>query len=324
MLNLEKLKDITVLVVGDVMLDCYWSGDVSRISPEAPVPVVNLVSERYAPGGAANVAANIAGIGAKALLVGLTGNDDASVKLKTALSDRGIDGDGIIASESYSTTVKTRIIAHSQQVVRVDREHKFNSFRVPFIELESLIADRIDAADAVVLSDYAKGTIDESLIKKTISMAKDLRKPVFVDPKSRDLSRYYGARLITPNRREAMIAADLEDVGLGSVRDAGSKLMSQGNFEGVLITLGEDGMLLFDSGIEPVHLPARSKEVYDVTGAGDTVIAVISALYGAGFALNEAAELANIAAGIVVEQLGTTPITISGIRNAVENEIRTA
>jgi rfaE bifunctional protein kinase chain/domain len=306
---LEQFSNVTVLVVGDIMLDRYWWGSVKRISPEAPVPVVDLQKSSFAAGGAANVAVNIAGLGAKPILVGAVGADHDAELLSSLLKEQGVSADKVLRSATRPTTVKTRIIAHNQQVVRVDQETTGDLSPLDEDAIWETINQNLAGADVVLLSDYAKGVLSERLTKRLISAANEHGKLVLVDPKGKDYSRYAGATLLTPNRREAAEACNLHDDADGLVDIAGQRLMSELGLEMALITQGEEGMTLFQKGSEPMHLSAAAHEVYDVTGAGDTVIACLSVALGAGMSLPEAASLANISAGLVVEQVGTTAIT---------------
>jgi D-beta-D-heptose 7-phosphate kinase/D-beta-D-heptose 1-phosphate adenosyltransferase len=306
---LDKFANVTVLVVGDIMLDRYWWGSVKRISPEAPVPVVDLQKSTFAPGGAANVAVNIAGLGATPILIGAVGTDHDAQTLSRLLSDQGVSSDDVLRSADRPTIVKTRIIAHNQQVVRVDQETTDDLSDGDEAKIWESIASHLPNADVVLLSDYAKGVLSERLTKRLIEAAAAQGKRVMVDPKGKDYSRYAGAALLTPNRREAAEACNFHDDMPNMVDIAGERLMNELGLEMALITQGEEGMTLFQKGEPPRHLTAAAHEVYDVTGAGDTVIACLSVALGAGMDLLEAATLANISAGLVVEQVGTTAIT---------------
>lgn len=312
--NFSKLK---ILVVGDVMLDRYLIGDVTRISPEAPVPVVRLKSTSMAAGGAANVAVNVAGLGATAILVGIVGEDDEAKLFPSILGNSRVSSEHLIGVGGRSTTVKTRVIAHSQQVVRVDQE---DSDAIS-VETEEKICDQlrglIPNVDAVAVSDYAKGMLTDVVLSELISLASANSKPVLVDPKGKQYAKYRGATVLTPNRREAAEACNLDDSPT-IVDEAGTRLMSELDLNALLITQGEEGMTLFRRSAEPFHLTAVAREVYDVTGAGDTVIATLTTAIGAGADLAIAAELANVAAGFVVEQVGTSSVTTSDLRAALK------
>lgn len=313
----ERMPAVKVLVIGDLMLDRYWWGDVSRISPEAPVPVVRLRKDSYAAGGAANVAANIAGLGAAVFLIGTVGNDPEGDKFIEILNDLSIPAKHLIRSQQRSTTVKTRIIAHNQQVARVDQEDTGELSAGDDHALWAKILDVIDEVDTIIISDYAKGVLSYSLTKRLISTAKIHHKPVLVDPKGKDYSKYAGASLLTPNRREAAEACHLESETQDLVNTAGEKLLADLDLEAVLVTQSEDGMTLFRRGGDSEHLDASAIEIFDVTGAGDTVIACIAVAIGAGADHIDAARIANLGAGLVIRHVGTTFVTADEILDAL-------
>lgn len=314
---LDSFSKLRILVVGDVMLDRYWWGGVTRISPEAPVPVVRLKNTTLAAGGAANVAVNVAGLGATALLVGVVGDDEDAKLFPSILADARVSAEHLIRVTARPTTVKTRIIAHSQQVVRVDQE---DSDAIS-AEAEEKICAKVRAligdVDAVAVSDYAKGMLTETVLTELFAAAASHGKPVLVDPKGKQYAKYRGATVLTPNRREAAEACNLDDTP-AVVDEAGQRLMTELDLNALLITQGEEGMTLFRRSVDPFHLKAVAREVYDVTGAGDTVIATLTTAIGAGADLAKAAELANVAAGFVVEQVGTSSVTTSDLRAALK------
>jgi D-beta-D-heptose 7-phosphate kinase/D-beta-D-heptose 1-phosphate adenosyltransferase len=313
----SKFETVRVLVAGDVMLDRFWWGDVTRISPEAPVPIVRLNKTTVAAGGAANVAANVAGLGAIPLLTGCVGADPEAEELSNVIANCGIGVDNLVRSVSRNTTVKTRVIAHGQQVTRVDQETVeplTDSDQQRIVDSFSLLIQR---ADAIAISDYAKGFFSNELLKKIINLAHTRSIPVIVDPKGRDYARYRGATVLTPNRREAAIACNLEDTGKAVVQAAGERLCEEMDLDALLVTEGEDGMTLFERGNSRVHFPALAREVYDVTGAGDTVTAAVAVSLGAGLTIREAAKIANVAAGIAVERVGTTVVGIEEVAAAL-------
>lgn len=305
----KKIPSVKILVVGDLMLDRYWWGDVTRISPEAPVPVVRLKDSTYAVGGAANVAANITGLGATVYLAGVIGSDADASTFKDLLSGANISDECVVSSAHRPTTVKTRIIAHNQQVVRVDQETASElDPKDDEMILEGI--DRvIEGVDLVIISDYAKGVLTGNILTRLITESRGLGKTVLVDPKGKDFSKYAGASLLTPNRREAAEACHLESESQDLVEKAGNKILSELDLEALLITQSEDGMTLFTKGARPEHLEAAAREIYDVTGAGDTVIACLGSAMATGAGCLAAAKIANIGAGIVIRQLGTTQIT---------------
>jgi rfaE bifunctional protein kinase chain/domain len=313
----EKFSKVKVLIVGDVMLDRYWWGSVSRISPEAPVPVVKLDKTSVAAGGAANVAANVVGLGAETFLVGIVGDDSEAEVLKNILAKSNISSKHLISLKNHQTTVKTRIVAHSQHVVRLDQEntHPINESDESRIYkvTENLIAN----ADVVIISDYAKGLLSDILLSRLITMCRENDKKILVDPKGKDYTKYRDANLLTPNRKEAVEACNLEENEKDLIEKAGTMLLDKISTEAILITQGEKGMTLFQKEGKSHNYNALARKVYDVTGAGDTVIATLAVAIGAGLDYFEAANLANIAAGLVVEQIGTTSITNVMLANAI-------
>lgn len=315
---LDNLGKTKVLVVGDVILDRYWWGNVDRISPEAPVPIVRLDRTTLAAGGAANVAANIAGLGAEALLLGVVGEDTEANMLAGELEKAGVSPSHLVLAPRRPTVVKTRIIAHSQQVVRVDQEIDRTLDKEAKRILVSALRQLLPACDIVVVSDYDKGVLADDVLTEVIMQAKAAGKTVLVDPKGREYDKYRGATMITPNRREAAEACNLSEGVSGLVDMAGRRLMENLALEAVLVTQGEDGMTLFRNDREPRHFPAAARKVYDVTGAGDTVIATLATAIGAGADLDTATGLANLAAGLVVEQVGTSAVTLDALRPAFE------
>lgn len=314
---IENFSEIKVLVIGDVMLDRYWWGSVRRISPEAPVPVVNLEKTSLVAGGAANVAANIAGLGAKPFLIGVTGQDEEASLVLKILESINVSSEYMIDVKNRPTTIKTRIVAHNQHVVRIDQEDSQLLDILAEKKVIAMMEKIISEVNVVVVSDYAKGVITENLITRLISTAKQLNKPVLIDPKGREYKKYKGATLLTPNRQEAATACNLDSNGQKLVEQAGNVLLDSLEMEAVLITQGEDGMTLFRKDKPSYHLNALARKVYDVTGAGDTVIASLGTAVGAGADLAEAAEIANIAAGLVVEEIGTTAINIKKLKEAI-------
>ncbi len=314
---LDNFSNTKVLIVGDVMLDRYWWGSVGRISPEAPVPIVRLDQTTLSAGGAANVAVNVAGLGATPLLLGIVGIDIEADSIRGILTTSGVDSHNLIGVENRPTTVKTRVIAHSQQVVRIDQESDDQIGKDIEVQIESRIKSLVAEADAIILSDYAKGLLTDRLLSMLISSAQEAGKAVLVDPKGKDYRKYQGATLITPNRREAAEACNLIESAPSIVDIAGNQLLAELDLESLLITQGEEGMTLFRRNQDVKHFPTAARQVYDVTGAGDTVIATLATALGAGSNLDTATRIANAAAGIVVEQIGTTAIAIEDVRNAV-------
>jgi D-beta-D-heptose 7-phosphate kinase / D-beta-D-heptose 1-phosphate adenosyltransferase len=316
--RLPSLRRARVLVIGDVMLDRYVEGAVERMSPEAPIPVVRVGTERSMPGGAGNVARNIAALGAQAMLVGLVGDDEGGAALRQSLADTaGIEV--LLAVESgRSTTVKTRYLAGRQQLLRADIETTAPASPAAAEELLRLFSSVLPRADVVVFSDYAKGALGDAVLRPAIARAKAAGKPVIVDPKSRNAARYGGADVLTPNRQELAAAAALEGDGDDASAAAALALTRGAELGAVLVTRGEKGMTLVEAGGKVRHLPAEAREVFDVSGAGDTVVATLAAAMAVGFDLEDAAALANVAAGIVVGKAGTAVVHPADLAGALQ------
>jgi len=312
-----RLGRTTVLVVGDLMLDCYYWGDVRRISPEAPVPVVKVNEKTYRLGGAGNVAANLSGLGCSATVIGLIGQDAASGQLQELLASLNIK-DHCLIDANRPTITKTRIMASKQQVVRLDEEdgHDMDP-RMSERILEDVEA-MLPSADAVVLSDYGKGMFNSSTFVQTIIRScRKMKKPVFIDPKDRQWERYAGATCITPNTAELELVAGTELKEDSELDPIARDLRQRLSLDWLLVTRGAKGMSLFGYPDVPVKISARAREVFDVSGAGDTVIAALSASVGAGMSFPTAASVANTAAGIVVGKLGTERIRLSELEQAL-------
>lgn len=314
---LRMSSGVRVTVVGDIMLDRFWWGSVDRISPEAPVPVVTLDRMTEAAGGAANVAANVVGLGASVRLIGLVGDDPEAEALRNVLRSSGIDCESLISQAGHATTVKTRIIAHGQQVVRLDQERRIS----PDFSAAESVDEWLENADVVIVSDYAKGFLTTDMLSRLITTARRLNVPVLVDPKGKEYGKYSGATIITPNRKEALDACKLEDVDEAVIQTAGVELLESVGCDAVLITQGDRGMSLFQGEVR-TDFPARARKVYDVTGAGDTVIATFATSIGAGADFLAAAELANFAAGLVVERIGTTAIRADELEVALVEGVK--
>ena len=318
-MNTQRLQKILnqfpkrrILVTGDVMLDRFLWGKVSRISPEAPVPVVDVTSESVFPGGAANVARNLRALGAGVSVLGVLGDDSAGEQLRDSLDQQGVDTEGLIVDPNRPTTLKTRIVAHNQQVVRFDREKR--DALTPTIEGKMLqvFGSHLENVAAVIFEDYAKGVLSQKLLNVMQRLARKERKLTAADPNSRRLLRYAGLTAVTPNRSEAFAAAGMPSVEPADevLRDealmrVGQTLLRVWQPRNLLITLGEQGMCLFRPGKKPHHIPTVAQEVFDVSGAGDTVIATLVLALAAGANPIEAAEISNHAAGVVVGKIGT-------------------
>ena len=305
---LNALRERNIVVLGDVMLDEFVWGDVTRISPEAPVPVVDVRRESIHLGGAANVLANLLALGARGAVVGVVGDDDAAKRLRDGLRLLGSADDKLIVDEARPSTIKTRIIAHSQLVVRADRES-----RVPVNpKLENSIIDCLKEAlrdaHAFVVSDYDKGVVTPRILSEILPFAYE-RVPVLIDPKLRNFNHYRPATLVTPNHHEALRMSDSEDHSDDGSHHAAKVIREKLGCDAVLITRGDRGMMLLEADGQPVYVETAAREVYDVTGAGDTVIAALAGALATGATMVEAATLANHAAGIVVGKVGTATAT---------------
>lgn len=314
-----KLAGKRVLVIGDVMADHYVWGKVERISPEAPIPVVHVQREDVKPGGAANVACNIAALGGKATLAGVVGDDPMAATLAAKLTELAIDPSGLFRDPERPTILKTRIIAGQQQVVRVDHElsHPLSAENARRFQEACLAA--IDKVDAVLLSDYAKGALTLELCQAVIAKARQRGKVVSVDPKPSNIRYYQGASIVTPNLKEACEIAGFPLDSDAAVEAQGSKMRQDYQLDNVLITRGEHGMSLSSgqTGIGHCHIPTRAQHVFDVTGAGDTVIATLTLALAAGMPVDQACALSNAAAGIVVGELGVATVSPDQLRDAL-------
>ncbi len=306
----SNIGKATILILGDIMLDEYLHGAVSRISPEAPVPVVEINDEQLRLGGAANVAANIAALGNEPYLLGIVGEDDASIKLAQLLKIKGISREHIINDSSRRTTIKTRIIAHNQQVVRADREDADEISP----DIEARIIDRFSwlcgDIDGVIISDYGKGVITASLLSQIIPMCREKNVFIGVDPKESHFFNYKKVSVVTPNHHEAGFVAGQRIKTDEDLKNVGMMLLERLEADSILITRGEKGMALFSAGGEVDYFPTVAKKVYDVTGAGDTVISSFVSAVVAGATLKEATVVANCAAGVVVGEIGTAAVSL--------------
>jgi D-beta-D-heptose 7-phosphate kinase/D-beta-D-heptose 1-phosphate adenosyltransferase len=310
-IQIPNFDNTRVLVIGDVMLDRYWHGPTSRISPEAPVPVVRIEQREDRPGGAGNVALNIVTLGARVTLIGLIGDDDAGRILSTNLASAGIDS-RLRTTPGYTTVTKLRVLSRHQQLIRLDVEG--DVIGLDRLSLLDAYTAALAQADVVVLSDYGKGALRNSV--DLIRLARAAGKQVLVDPKGGDFSIYRNASIITPNLAafEAVVGPCRDEA---EIVNKGMELMRAYAFDALLVTRGEQGMTLLRTGETPLHLPARAREVYDVTGAGDTVIGVLAAGLAAGSQIPAAAALANLAASLVVGKLGAASVSVAELHAAL-------
>jgi len=313
-LDIPDFSKAHVLVVGDLMLDRYWHGSTSRISPEAPVPVVHVGETEERPGGAGNVALNITSVGGQAIVSGLIGKDEAGERLTRILEQAGIQCQ-LKSLEDKPTITKLRVISRHQQLIRLDFEDGFDKEHVSSLSGE--LQKGLSTAGAVVLSDYGKGTLSQ--IEELIKQVRASGIPVLIDPKGSDFERYRGATLITPNMHEfeTVVGRCRNDA---EIEVKGNALLEKLDLDALLVTRSEQGMTLLQRGQEPLHLPAQAREVFDVTGAGDTVISILAASLAAGMSLPHATSLANLAAGIVVSKLGTATVSVQELEEALHAE----
>jgi D-glycero-beta-D-manno-heptose-7-phosphate kinase len=315
-----------VLVIGDVMLDEHIQGQVRRLSPEAPVPIVEIQSRRFHPGGAANVAANISSLGGSALLVGIIGADSAGTQLRQELSTRTVSPDYLITALNRRTTTKSRVMAGGQHIVRFDEECRLDLSTEEEDALARQAAQCADDAEACVISDYAKGVVSPKVCHTVITAASAKGIPIVVDPKGSDYTKYAGATVITPNLNEARTLAGTYDNRFHARDDSGiliedvAETIMRRCSASLLITRGSEGMSLFERGERPVTIRARARQVYDVTGAGDTVVATLALGLAAGLSLENACRLGNLAAGMVVGELGASTISLEALERATATE----
>lgn len=311
----RALAGARVLVVGDLMLDEYVWGDVRRISPEAPVPVVEITRRSHTPGGAANVAAGVVALGGRAAIVGVTGADASAERLRASVAERGIEASGLLTDPSRPTSSKTRFIAHAQQVVRADEEDRSPLGETLAAALLGHVRARVAEVDCVVLSDYGKGVVTDRVAHGVIAAARAAAIPVVVDPKGLRFDKYAGATLITPNDLELAHAAHAQ-IDSEAELVAVAERVAIACRASLLVTRGAAGMTLIGAG-QHLHIPARARDVYDVTGAGDTVVAVLAAALGRGLELGDAVVLANAAAGVAVGKVGTVAVTADELAAAL-------
>ncbi|MBS1526001.1 MAG: D-glycero-beta-D-manno-heptose-7-phosphate kinase [Bacteroidetes bacterium] len=316
----QSQKKPSVLVIGDLMIDHYVWGDATRLSPEAPVPIVNVKNESTTLGGAANVAQNLVALGAKVTLGGVIGDDAFGTRLMEIMAEEGLATDAIIKDPHRPTTVKTRIVAGSHQLVRVDREVTEPIFN----DLEDELTDKLDhyinEADIILFSDYGKGLFSPALTQRLISLAKLKEKKVIIDPKGLDYAKYRDASIIKPNRKELAEAAKTDKIKtIEDLQKAAKIILKQTDAEYLVVTLSEEGMVILDE-LTYKLLPVKATAVFDVTGAGDTVLATMAYFIAAGLGIEDACELANHAAAIVIRRVGSATTTIDEIIDDIEKD----
>jgi len=319
---LKKLVDsfqkAGVLVIGDIIMDEYLWGDVTRISPEAPVPVVDVKSKTKMLGGSANVIRNISSLGAKPILCGVVGDDPVGREILSEIKKMGLTSDGIVIEANRPTSIKTRVVAHNQQIVRFDSETRSAIMAESIQKLLHFIEKQIKQLDAIVVADYGKGVISADLMKGLRELVRDPTVIIAVDPKTGNFEHYHGVDVITPNHHEAGIYCGFEIVDDTTLMRAGRQMLDELDCRSVLITQGKEGMTLFENKGETTHIPTVAKQVFDVTGAGDTVIGAFSLGLASGLDLKSAAILSNFAAGIVVGEVGTSAEKAKDLKKAIK------
>ncbi|MFH1985216.1 MAG: D-glycero-beta-D-manno-heptose-7-phosphate kinase [Pseudomonadota bacterium] len=316
-LDINRFPACRALVVGDLMVDEYVWGEVNRISPEAPVPVVNVTREEYTLGGSGNVINNLVAMGARVAAAGVVGDDAHGRRLLEQLTVMNVDTAGVVRCMDRPTIQKTRIMSGSQHVLRIDRENTATIPASVLNQIATAVEARLPLTNVMIISDYGKGLMAPSLLKRLIAAARARSIRIIVDPKGPDFSHYAGASLVTPNLKEAALSTGIPTTDRNGVAAAGKKLLAEAGIENVLITCGKDGMLLFRPGEEPLHIPAETRQVFDVSGAGDTVVATLAAALATGADYKEAAAVANTAAGIVVGKIGTATVSLDELKGAL-------
>lgn len=324
-MNINKLKNIVksfknhkILVIGDCMMDQWVWGKVNRISPEAPVPVVEVDYYSFTPGGAANVVNNLCVLGAKVNLAGVVGKDFIGKRLKRELRNNGVDIKAILEDGAKPTTLKTRIVAHNQQVVRADYEKIENLSKTTIDHLLKIIDGHLDGFDAVLFSDYAKGVICREFVEKILKRCKDKKVKVIAGPKPANINLFKEADYISLNKSEAEAASGIKIKDEKTLIKAGGEILNKTKAKSIIITRGEEGMSIFDGHKKPIHISALASQVYDVSGAGDTVISVFTLAIASGAGAEDAALLANYAASIVVKKVGTATVTTDELMDVLK------
>ena len=320
--GINEFKNKRVLVLGDIILDHYLYGETNRISPEAPVPVVNVTHENHRCGGAANVMHNLLTLGANTMMCGMLGKDSCGEKLLNLFDGMGIPTKGIYESKDRITTAKTRVIANNQQITRIDREKKTSLSQSESDFIISFVSDCLDFVDVIVFSDYNKGIFSDPFTYKLINIIRADKKkhiPIIVDPKPENFNLYRGVDLITPNHHEADAIFNACFGYKPSADEVGEKIRDHLGIKAVLITKGREGMSLFEDGNIQMHIPTVARKVFDVTGAGDTVVATMALSIASGLKLSDGAILSNFAAGLVIAEMGVASITAGELKRAVED-----
>ena len=317
--RLMQMPPPSVLVVGDVMSDVYLRGRINRISPEAPVPILDCVDRRDFLGGAANVALNLKSLGCEVCLLGVIGTDDAGSRLRDLLKQHEISDRWLLEDEIRPTTEKTRIVADQQQIIRLDKENRTSlSSSLRMLAL-NMARELLAEVDGVLCSDYQKGVLSPDLIEPLFAMAREAGRPIIVDPKLSNFSCYQGATVLTPNLKEVEQASGIAQTSPEALDQAATVLLHQSQSEALLITRGKDGMSIFQPSKIPLHIPTQAQEVFDVSGAGDTVVATFTRGRLCGLSIEDAGYLANAAAGVVVGKLGTAAVSLTDLKTSLQN-----
>jgi len=316
--TISAFKDQAILVIGDLMIDEYLWGNVERISPEAPVQIVDIERTEYTLGGAGNTVRNLASLGASVYVSSVVDNKENGSLITEGLAKINVYTEGLFKDPNRVSSRKTRVMAGHQQVLRIDKETKTPIGRQYENKLIDFIKDNISNFHAIIASDYMKGVLTEKVLSNVIKAAKEANKPIIIDPKGADYRKYVGATIITPNAKEAELASGITIINASDLKEAGIKLLKELETNAILITRGSKGMSLFKKDGGTIDIPAVAREVYDVTGAGDTVVSVLGLGLAAGLSFENAATLSNIAAGIVVEKVGTATVTIGELEDRLE------
>ncbi len=320
--HIDRFPDARILVIGDVIMDEFIWGDVSRISPEAPVPVVDVRRETKMLGGAANVIHNLCALGAKPVLCGVIGDDPTGREIIRFLENLGLAPEGLVIESERPTSIKTRVVAHDQQVVRFDREIRSEIRPQCVGRLMDAIQKEVNTLDAVIIADYGKGVVTAELMRSLSDLFRDTDIIVAVDPKTENYSYYRGIDILTPNHHEAGACCRMEIIDEDTLIQAGNQILHDLQCRAALITQGKDGMTLFEESGEVSHIPTVARKVYDVTGAGDTVIAALVLGMASGLDLKSAAIISNFAAGIVVGEVGTSIVKREELKKVVNGHLK--
>jgi rfaE bifunctional protein kinase chain/domain len=316
----KKFKGLKIAVIGDMMLDCYFWGEVKRISPEAPVPVLEVKEELYRFGGAANVALNILKLGGIPIPLGVISNDNDGKIFTSLIKDAKITSRGLIVDKSRSTTAKIRLIAHDQHLVRIDKESKEYISRDIEEKLFGFLKQNINGIDGIILQDYNKGVLSTALIEKIITLANKKKKLITADPKFNNFFKFKNVTVFKPNRKEAGDVLGMKIISKKDITSAGNILLNKLKSKYLLLTLGEEGIAVYEKGKQEKRMPTKARKVADVSGAGDTVISTLTMALAAGADIIEASYLANYAAGIVCEEVGIVPIEIDKLFETILKE----